>query len=183
MAGWEEELTAILQQLGVEQETAVRRHQLRKPLRPDKHSNEQLSEALSWDSSNVNEDEDEEEDEEEEVEDWVLKEEDTEEDIPDLDITMPDLEMEDDEYVWMRDPEMMHYEVNSIVNQVVHLMQHGDLDQALKDDVMIVLRALRRRATVTQQAAHSDEAYLEFASAMLHFCRLILQLSEVASEE
>jgi len=37
--------------------------------------------------------------------------------------------------------------------------------------------------SVTQQAAASDEAYLESAAAMLHFCRLVLQLSEVATEE
>ena len=48
---------------------------------------------------------------------------------------------------------------------------------------MIVLRALRRRSTVTLQAATSDEAYLESAAAMLHFCRLVLRLSESALED
>jgi len=77
----------------------------------------------------------------------------------------------------------MRREVDSIVSQVVLLMQRGDLDLSLKEDVMVVLRALRRRATVTQQAATGDEAYLESASAMLHFCRLVLQLSEFATED
>jgi hypothetical protein len=36
---------------------------------------------------------------------------------------------------------------------------------------------------VTQLAATSDEAYLEAASAMLHFCRLVLQLSECATDD
>ena len=45
---------------------------------------------------------------------------------------------------------------------------------------MVVLRALRRRAAVSQQAAISDEAYLEAAASMLHFCRIIIQLSETA---
>jgi hypothetical protein len=62
-------------------------------------------------------------------------------------------------------------------------MQHGDLDPDLKEDVLVVLRALRRRASVTQQAAGSDTAYLEFAAAMLHFCRLVLRLSEVTPED
>jgi hypothetical protein len=48
---------------------------------------------------------------------------------------------------------------------------------------MVVLRALRRRAMVTEQAAVSEAAYLESAAAMLHFCRLVLQLSETAIED
>lgn len=77
----------------------------------------------------------------------------------------------------------MRQEVDSIVNQVVLLMQRGDLDSSLKEDAMVVLRALRRRAIVSQHATSSDEAYLESASAMLHFCRLVLQLSELAAED
>ena len=90
---------------------------------------------------------------------------------------------EDDDEAWMNDLTLMRREVDSIVSQVVLLMQRGDLDTSLKEDVMVVLRALRRRATVTHQAAASDEAYLESASAMLHFCRLVLQLSEFATED
>jgi hypothetical protein len=89
----------------------------------------------------------------------------------------------DDDEEWMNDLTLMRREVDSIVSQVVLLMQRGDLDTSLKEDVMVVLRALRRRATITQQAAASDEAYLESASAMLHFCRLVLQLSEFATED
>ncbi|MBV9258078.1 MAG: hypothetical protein JO215_08680 [Ktedonobacteraceae bacterium] len=89
----------------------------------------------------------------------------------------------DDDEAWMNDLALMRREVDSIVSQVVLLMQRGELDTSLKEDVMVVLRALRRRATVTQQAAATDEAYLESASAMLHFCRLVLQLSEFATED
>jgi hypothetical protein len=88
-----------------------------------------------------------------------------------------------DSDAWMGDLSLMRREVDSIVTQVIHLMQHGDLDPALKEDVLVVLRALRRRASVTQQAAASDTAYLEAAAAMLHFCRLVLRLSEVATED
>ncbi|GER87996.1 hypothetical protein KDW_21580 [Dictyobacter vulcani] len=48
---------------------------------------------------------------------------------------------------------------------------------------MVVLRALRRRIPMNQQSTTSDEAYLESASAMLHFCRLALQLSEFTTED
>lgn len=89
----------------------------------------------------------------------------------------------DDEEIWESDLSLMRREIDSIVHQVIHLMQRGDLDKSLKDDVMVVLRALRRRAAVTQQAATGDEAYLESAAAMLHFCRLVLRLSETAIED
>ncbi len=85
--------------------------------------------------------------------------------------------------VWMSELHLMRREVNTIVSQVVYLMQHGDLDPALKEDVLVVLRALRRRASITQQAAASEIAYLEFAAAMLHFCRLVLRLSEVSPDD
>jgi len=93
-----------------------------------------------------------------------------------------DSEVEDDD-ARMDDLYLMRREVDSIVKQVIRLMQHGDLDISLKEDVLVVLRALRRRASVTQQAAASDAAYLESAAAMLHFCRLVLRLSEVATED
>jgi hypothetical protein len=88
---------------------------------------------------------------------------------------------EDDDGAWVDDLSVMRHEVDAIVRQVVLLMQRGDLEMSLKEDVMVVLRALRRRAVLSQLAATSDEAYLESASAMLHFCRLVLQLSEFAT--
>jgi hypothetical protein len=89
----------------------------------------------------------------------------------------------EDEEVWISDLTLMRREIDSIVRQVIHLMQRGDLDKSLKEDVLVVLRALRRRSAVTQQAATGDEAYLESAAAMLHFCRLVLRLSETAIED
>jgi hypothetical protein len=90
---------------------------------------------------------------------------------------------DDGDNVCMDDLSLIRQEVDSIVNQVMELMQSGDIDPSLKEDIMVVWRALRRRATVTQQASASEEAYLESASAMLHFCRLILQLGEVVTED
>ena len=95
---------------------------------------------------------------------------------------MNEIEAEDEE-VWISDLAAMRREIDSIVRQVIQLMQRGDLDPSLKEDVMVVLRALRRRSAVTQQAAIGDEAYLESAAAMLHFCRLVLRLSETAIDD
>jgi hypothetical protein len=98
--------------------------------------------------------------------------------------------VEDDD-AWLDDPVLMRLEVESIVSQVIRLMQRGDLDKSSKEDVMVVLHALRRRSTAAQQAAPSDEAHfefeysphLEYSTAMLHFCRLVLRLSESAIED
>ncbi len=91
-------------------------------------------------------------------------------------------EFDGDEEIWANDLDMMRHEVDSIVRQVVLLMQRGKLDPSLKEDVMVVLQALRRRVPSSQYTS-GDEAYLESASAMLHFCRLVLQLSEGATED
>ena len=144
MAGWEEELAVLLNELGVKQEEPQAYLQLRKPHHGDVKRREQFTDTLFWSEEN-----------------------------------------ESNEENWINDLDMMRREVDSIVSQVILLMQRGDLDTSLKEDVMVVLRALRHRLPSTRQfvAASSDEAYLESASAMLHFCRLVLQLSEFATED
>ena len=92
----------------------------------------------------------------------------------------------DDEDLWVQDIATMRREVDSIVSQVISLMQRGDLEPSVKEDVMVVLRALRRRLPSAHSSLlpiTSEEAYLESASALLHFCRLTLQLSEFATED
>ena len=84
---------------------------------------------------------------------------------------------------WETDLSQMRLEVDSIVRQVISLMQRGDLDRSIKEDVMVVLRALRRRAAIAQKTTVSDEVYLESATSLLHFCRLVLSLSETAIED
>ena len=145
MAGWEEELAVLLNELGVKQEEPqAHLQQVRKPLHGDVKGREQFADALFWDEES---------------------------------------EYSDDG--WMNDLDVMRREVDSIVSQVILLMHRGDLDISLKEDVMVVLRALRRRLSATRYAlaVSSDEAFLESASAMLHFCRLVLQLSEFATED
>ena len=89
----------------------------------------------------------------------------------------------DDDDIGLADLTAMRREVDSIVRQVIRLMQRGDLDETVKEDVMIVLRALRRGAIASEQVEAGDEVYLEHAAAMLHFCRLVLNLSEAAIED
>lgn len=92
----------------------------------------------------------------------------------------------DDEDLCMQDIATMRREVDSIVSQVIALMQRGDLEPSVKEDVMIVLHALRRHLPSAHSSilpTTSEEAYLESASALLHFCRLALQLSEFATED
>jgi len=89
----------------------------------------------------------------------------------------------DDSEAWPMDLGTMRREVDSIVRQVIQLMQNGGLDQSAKEDVLEVLHTLRRFSAVAQQVAPGDEAYLESVSAMLRFCRLVLRLSETAIED
>ncbi len=157
MAGWEEELASLLQELGVTQEepdTSTSSRKTQKPASSDmrKRSRAKRQEPYAADALTLG-------------------------DVPNSDVAP---EVNDP---WMDDLSLMRREVDSIVRQVVHLMQSEDMKPSLREDVMVVLRALRRRAMVTQQAAASDEAYLESASAMLHFCRLVLQISEYTTAE
>ncbi|GCE10914.1 hypothetical protein [Tengunoibacter tsumagoiensis] len=89
----------------------------------------------------------------------------------------------EDEDAWITDLDLMRHEVDTIVSQVILLMQRGDLEPSLKEDVMVVLRSLRRRVPTSQPLTSNDEAYLESASAMLHFCRIVLQLSESTTDD
>ena len=155
MASWQEELAELLRELGVTQEEPKTHLQSSRLKQSDvKHRTQAHNLHKQRDRH------------EQSVDAFILK-----------DIAAA---AENDTAPWVDDLDMMRREVDSIVRQVIQLMQRGDLDNSLKEDVMVVLRALRRRAAVSQQAAISDEAYLESAASMLHFCRIIIQLSETA---
>lgn len=159
MPGWEDELAELLQKLGVTQEEPRphRRSASKSAWRDIKRRSQAKEAFISGDTTDIDE-------------------------LNDVGDARDGIEDEDEE-LWLTDLSLMRREVDSIVRQVIHLMQRGDLDEILKDDVMVVLRALRRRAMLTEQAAASEAAYLESATAMLHFCRLVLQLSETAIED
>jgi hypothetical protein len=159
MASWEEELSVLLKELGVKQEEPqAHMQQSCKPRCNDiAYSNSDIPHGDSDDT-------------------WLDQL---------CDDSRGDAEriFDDEDEPGIDDIDMMRHEVDSIVSQVILLMQRGDLDVALKEDVMVVLRALRRRLPHIQQTVVNDEAYLESASAMLHFCRLVLQLSDFTSDE
>ena len=155
MAGWQEELAELLRELGVTQEEPKSHLRSSTLKRSDvKHRTQTHKQHNQRDQH------------EQSVDAFIL------EGIA--------AAAENDTEPWLDDLNLMRREVDSIVRQVIQLMQRGDLDDSLKEDVMVVLRALRRRAAVSQQAAISDEAYLESAASMLHFCRIVIQLSETA---
>ncbi len=153
MAAWEEELAMLLSELGVTQQEPRTHLQ---PTRKRVHTD------VKW----------------------------RQQPVDDLFWEGHNLEHDD---AWLDDPILMRLEVESIVSQVIRLVQRGDLDNSSKQDVMAVLHALRRRSIAPQQAASSDEAHfaphleyshhLEYSTAMLHFCRLVLRLSESAIED
>jgi hypothetical protein len=160
MAGWEEELAVLLRNLGVTQEEPSAH------LRTKRNRNDETGLYRS----NLTQD--------------SFFEEDPFTDAAFFEDEDEDEEDEYEEEAWLTDLNEMRREVDSIVNQVIQLMQRGDLDKSLKEDVLVVLRALRRpQSTQQATASGSEEAYLESAASMLHFCRLVLRLSEVASED
>jgi hypothetical protein len=159
MAGWEEELSVLLSELGVKQEEP--QAHLQQSCKPRCSDIAYSSDTPYGESDDVRLDQ---------LPDGVGG---------DAEYSLSD----DEEEPWVDDIDMMRHEVDSIVSQVILLMQRGDLDATLKEDVMVVLRALRHRLPPEQQSVVSDEAYLESASALLHFCRLVLQLSDFTSDD
>ncbi|HVB22161.1 MAG TPA: hypothetical protein VNG51_09475 [Ktedonobacteraceae bacterium] len=165
MRRWEEELAVLLRELGVTQEE------------PEAHLRPLVTDdakegAGSWNFGDALD-----------AEDLLfLRKDRMKWQDQETDVIVREAMIEDND-AWIDDLSLMRREVDTIVAQVVRLMQRGDIDAAVKEDVMVVLRALRRRASVTQQAAASETAYLEFAAAMLHFCRLVLRLDEVTTED
>jgi hypothetical protein len=162
MPGWEDELAQLLRELGVTQEEPrTHRRPVSKSAWRDIKRRSQATEAFIFgDATDIH----------------------RLDDVEDSDDLEDAAEDEDDE-TWLTDLSQMRREVDSIVRQVIHLMQRGDLDKTLKEDVMVVLRALRGRTLVNGHTPISEAAYLESAAAMLHFCRLVIQLSETAIED
>ena len=162
MPGWEDELTELLRELGVTQEEPrTHRRPVSKSTWRDITQRSQATAAFIFgDTADIDSLDD-----------------------PGDSGDIEDAVEDDDEDSWLTDLSLMRREVDSIVRQVIRLMQRGDLDKSLQEDVMVVLRALRGHAMITGQSASSEAAYLESAAAMLHFCRLVLQLSETAIED
>jgi hypothetical protein len=68
-------------------------------------------------------------------------------------------------------------EIEATVARVAHLARTGQLDRAVRDDVVFVLQALTRPQPIAAGADDQDEWQLASAAAVLHFCRLVLRLT------
>jgi hypothetical protein len=74
-------------------------------------------------------------------------------------------------------------EIEATVARVVHLTRTGQLDPALRDDVVFVLRALTRACPTGLDSDARDEWHLASAAAVLHFCRVVLRLTRPLAPE
>lgn len=73
---------------------------------------------------------------------------------------------------------MMRKEVESIVHQVALIMEREDLSPTIREDALIVLHALHKHAQTTRLTQVDEEAHFAALSSLLHFCRLVLAISE-----
>ena len=82
-------------------------------------------------------------------------------------------------------------EIEATVRRVIELAQAGKLDTSLRDDVVFVLQALTRPRPRGVQSRprrrgvddSSSEWQLASAAAVLHFCRIVLRLTQAAAAE
>jgi hypothetical protein len=79
-------------------------------------------------------------------------------------------------------------EIEATLRRVVALTQDGKLDPHVRDDVIFVLRALTRpqprgSRPRTGPGDSSSEWQLASAAAVLHFCRIVLRLTQAVAAE
>ena len=83
-------------------------------------------------------------------------------------------EFEDDHFT------LVNREIEATVREVARVSRSGLLDQALRDDVVFVLRALTRDPNI--QGIDADSWHLDSAAAVLHFCRIVQRLTRALSQ-
>ena len=82
-------------------------------------------------------------------------------------------------------------EIEATVRRVISMARAGQMQSALRDDVVFVLQALTRPSPYEKSSKRhrvkSDEASQEWqltsAAAVLRFCRIVLRLTDVLSRE
>ena len=81
-------------------------------------------------------------------------------------------------------------EIEATLRRVVALTQDGKLDPHVRDDVIFVLQALTRpqprgsrRSRPRGPADSSTEWQLASAAAVLHFCRIVLRMTQAVAAE
>ncbi len=69
-------------------------------------------------------------------------------------------------------------EIEATVGRVSRMVRAGRLDSVIRDDVLFVLRALCRVRPVAGGGESEEEEQLAAAAAILHFCRIVLRLTQ-----
>jgi hypothetical protein len=74
-------------------------------------------------------------------------------------------------------------EMQATVARVTRMVRSGRLDSAIKDDVLLVLRALCRSQPQPDEGESEEDAQLATAAAILHFCRIVLRLTHALAQQ
>lgn len=74
-------------------------------------------------------------------------------------------------------------EIEATLARVIYLTNIGQLDRAVRDDVVFVLQALTRPRPGALRGKAKDEWQLASAAAVLHFCRVVMRLTRSLSPE
>jgi hypothetical protein len=99
----------------------------------------------------------------------------------DADLTDGDWEaVEDDD---LDQVTVVRREMQATVGRVLRMARSGRLDNAIKDDVLLVLRALCRTPPQPDEGESEEEAQLAMASAILHFCRIVMRLTHALAQQ
>ncbi len=74
-------------------------------------------------------------------------------------------------------------EMQATVARVARMVRSGQLDSAIRDDVLLVLRALCRPQLKPDEGESEEDAQLATAAAILHFCRIVLRLTHALAQQ
>lgn len=99
------------------------------------------------------------------------------EDVADCDVATDTSSIEDDEVSAVR------REIEATLARVTLMARTGQLEPALRDDVVFVLKALTRPRPAGMRPRESHEWQLDSAAAVLHFCRVVLRLTRALAPE
>lgn len=100
-----------------------------------------------------------------------------ERDVLGLEPASPAPGVEDDEVSAVRS------EIEATLARVMHMTRAGQLEPALRDDVVFVLKALTRPRPAALRPRERHEWQLDSAAAVLHFCRMVLRLTRALAPE
>jgi hypothetical protein len=99
-----------------------------------------------------------------------------------------DADLEDEDWETVEDDDLdqitvVRREMQATVGRVLRMARSGRLDSVVKDDVLLVLRALCRTSPQPDEGESEEEAQLAMASAILHFCRIVMRLTHALAQQ